>query len=194
MARTPKAPLPSVPARRGRKPKQAEPLQLAAVTDDSAADAQATISKVASVTPDSAPTRNKPGRKPKQRAEIAMPALSDEEEQQPEMDLGQPDAAVEQAPAQVDEAMADMAGPASADADGFATSSDAGQGDVAPTASQDGSDQLRPAARWDKTADAVQFDWPAIEQTAAQVGPNQIMAKLLLAARAEGANSRWPLA
>ena len=41
--------------------------------------------------------------------------------------------------------------------------------------------------------DTVQFDWPAIERTAAEDGPNQGMAKLLVAARAEGANSRWPL-
>jgi len=39
----------------------------------------------------------------------------------------------------------------------------------------------------------VRFDWPAIERTASQDGPNQGMAKLLIAARAEGANSRWPL-
>jgi len=39
----------------------------------------------------------------------------------------------------------------------------------------------------------VRFDWSAIERTAAQEGPNQGMAKLLVAARAEGANSRWPL-
>jgi len=38
----------------------------------------------------------------------------------------------------------------------------------------------------------VQFDWPAIEQVAAQDGPNQGMAKLLVAARAEGGQSRWP--
>ena len=48
------------------------------------------------------------------------------------------------------------------------------------------------AAQWDRAADHVTFDWPAIERTAAEDGPNQAMAKLLLAARAEGANSRWP--
>ncbi len=37
----------------------------------------------------------------------------------------------------------------------------------------------------------VTFDWPPIERTAAQDGPNQAMAKLLVVARAEGANSRW---
>ena len=51
----------------------------------------------------------------------------------------------------------------------------------------------KPAAHWDRTTDAVQFDWPAIEQTASHEGANQGMAKLLIAARAEGANSRWPL-
>ena len=48
------------------------------------------------------------------------------------------------------------------------------------------------AAHWDRTTDRVQFDWPAIERVAAQDGPNQALAKLLVAARAEGAQSRWP--
>jgi len=52
---------------------------------------------------------------------------------------------------------------------------------------------VKPAAHWDRATDAVQFDWPAIEQTASHEGANQGMAKLLIAARAEGANSRWPL-
>jgi len=52
---------------------------------------------------------------------------------------------------------------------------------------------MRPAAIWDRATDTVRFDWPEIERTAAQEGPNQGMAKLLVAARAEGANSRWPL-
>ena len=48
------------------------------------------------------------------------------------------------------------------------------------------------AARWDAHTGTTTFDWPAIEQVAASDGPNQAMAKLLLAARAEGASSRWP--
>jgi len=48
------------------------------------------------------------------------------------------------------------------------------------------------AAKWNAAMGTISFDWPAIEQTAAAQGPNQVMAKLLLAARAEGANSRWP--
>ena len=47
-------------------------------------------------------------------------------------------------------------------------------------------------AKWNAAMGTISFDWPAIEQTAAVEGPNQVMAKLLLAARAEGANSRWP--
>ena len=49
-----------------------------------------------------------------------------------------------------------------------------------------------PAAHWDRATDRVQFDWPTIGRVAAQDGPNQAMAKLLVAARAEGAQSRWP--
>ncbi len=50
----------------------------------------------------------------------------------------------------------------------------------------------KPAAQWDRTTDTAHFDWSEIERTASQQGPNQVMAKLLLAARDEGANSRWP--
>lgn len=51
----------------------------------------------------------------------------------------------------------------------------------------------KPAAHWDRATDTARFDWSAIERTAAQEGLNQGMAKLLIAARAGGANSRWPL-
>jgi len=49
-----------------------------------------------------------------------------------------------------------------------------------------------PAAGWDAETGTATFEWSIIEQVAATGGPNQVMAKLLLAARAEGANSRWP--
>jgi len=49
------------------------------------------------------------------------------------------------------------------------------------------------AAQWDHATDTVRFDWPAIEQMASRDGPHQGTAKLLIAARAQGANSRWPL-
>ena len=48
------------------------------------------------------------------------------------------------------------------------------------------------AARWDAKTGTASFDWSAIEHVAETPGPNQPMAKLLLAARAEGASSRWP--
>ena len=61
-----------------------------------------------------------------------------------------------------------------------------------PSPAEDAAAPSKPAARWDPAADTVQFDWPEIEQTASRPGPNQVMAKLLVAARAEGATSRWP--
>ncbi len=66
--------------------------------------------------------------------------------------------------------------------------------DAAPSrSSADTSVPSKSAAHWDRATDTVRFDWPEIERTASQEGPNQGMAKLLVAARAEGANSRWPL-
>jgi hypothetical protein len=66
--------------------------------------------------------------------------------------------------------------------------------DAAPPAPEaKAASPAKPAAQWDRASDRVHFDWPEIERTAAQDGPNQGMAKLLIAARAEGADSRWPL-
>lgn len=61
-----------------------------------------------------------------------------------------------------------------------------------PASAEDTAAPSKPAVRWDPAAGTVQFDWPEIEQTASRPGPNQVMAKLLIAARAEGATSRWP--
>ena len=122
-----------------------------------------------------------------------MPALPDADEQQPAMNLDQSGATMEQAPAQDDAIATKMAYSVGAVDGGATASSDAIVDRAPPASSQNGSDQAKPAARWDRAADTVQFDWPAIERTAAQDGPNQVMAKLLVAARAEGANSRWPL-
>ena len=49
------------------------------------------------------------------------------------------------------------------------------------------------AARWDRVVDKTSFGWRVIERMAARAGPNQAMAKLLLAARAEGAPPRRTL-
>jgi hypothetical protein len=89
----------------------------------------------------------------------------------------------------MDVAHADMANGSEMHASGgeenVATGEPATEATPAPAAS-------KPAAQWDRTTDTAHFDWSEIERTAAQQGPNQVMAKLLLAARAEGANSRWP--
>lgn len=186
MARTPKAaPLPPIPARRGRKPKTSEPIEFAAATNGAVEEAEAVEVEAATVTPVEKPARGKPGPKPKPRSKAAAPAL-------PEQDDGQPDIVLEQAPDQDDAMIAEMAYPVSADVGGATTSSDNGMYDASSAASQGGSEQAKSAARWDRAADKVQFDWPEIERTALQNGPNQVMAKLLVAARAEGANSRWP--
>ena len=66
-------------------------------------------------------------------------------------------------------------------------------GAAAPRSGLDTGTTAKPAAQWDRATDTVRFDWAEIERTASQDGPNQTMAKLLVAARAEGANSRWPL-
>ena len=194
MPRTPKTPPPPVPDRRGRKPKAAEPIEFAAATSHGIKEAKAVEVEAATVTPVKKPPRGKPGPKPKPRPEAAMLTLpAADEQQQPAMDLEQPNVAVGQASAQDDRMIAEMAYPVSADDRATPRSRDAGMNDSSPAPSQNSSEQATPAARWDQSTDTVQFDWPAIEQTAAQHGPNQIMAKLLVAARAEGANSRWPL-
>lgn len=49
-----------------------------------------------------------------------------------------------------------------------------------------------PVAQWDRAADAVRFDGPELDRIASQEDPDQGLAKLLVAARAEGVGSRWP--
>jgi len=83
-----------------------------------------------------------------------------------------------------------------------ATGSDAARPDTGPATpgrtaapssiSMDLSTPSRSAAQWDRATDTVRFDWPEVERVAAQPGPNQAIARLLLAARAEGEHSRWP--
>ncbi len=145
------------------------------------------------------PGRRGPNRRPKQSAAAAIAPVSQNgavgkrgrKSRQPEaettLDLVEDDAATAPAVSQAE-------APAS---------SDPVQPDVDPDRSGGGSQQplqdlgapapVKSAAQLDRTTDTVRFDWLAIEQIAAAAGPNQGMAKLLIAARAEGANSRWPL-
>ena len=167
------------PARRGRKKKlvtAAEP----APADDAAAE----VAQPLPMTEPPARGRKSPGRR-----KAAPPSLLDQAlEQQPEPDMASSDPAAEPASAADDTMIAEMAYPVSADDTSAAPASDS-----APQPLSHDAPSAKPAAQWDRATDAVQFDWPEIERTASQDGPNQVMAKLLVAARAEGANSRWPL-
>ena len=227
MARTPKAPPPPAPVRRGRKPK-AEPGELALAVENGASDAEPAEAEAlpdetpargkpgrkpkaepgelaltvgnaagdaepieAEAPPDEAPTRSKPGRKPKVRPEAALPTMAGDEP--PAMVVDQLDAMAEPAPAGDDAMIAEMAGPVSAGEGSAPGPASADADGMSPASGPVGSEPLPPAAWWDRASDRVRFDWPAIERTASQEGPHQAMAKLLVAARAEGAHSRWPL-
>ena len=189
----------AAPVRRGRKPKaEALPEPLAVMDSDDAvggtADADATIAD-----PTAAPVRKRPGPKPKPRADATEAApLQEDVNVKPGRMARAPDATPQPKPAADDavhvepadrQEQADGHKPATLDTTPDLAASDAaspGPGQTAAAAAQ-------PAAHWDRATDTVRFEWAAIEQTAAQDGPNQAMAKLLVAARAEGANSRWPL-
>jgi hypothetical protein len=190
------------PVRRGRKPKAAaSPEPLATMDSDDAAggsvDADGTIAD-----PVAASVRKRPGPKPKQQAgatEAAPP--QDDVQAKPGREAQAPDADPE--PASDADGEADAGpdgqqdkqeqprGPEPAMPDVIPASAASGMAPAGP--SQNVAAPAQPAAQWDRATDTVRFDWAVIERTAAQGGPNQVMAKLLVAARAEGANSRWPL-
>ena len=168
------------PVRRGRKPKAAaapEPV-VTMDSDDAAggtADADGSIAD-----PVAAPLRERPGPKPKRRAGAAeAPQLRTGAEAKPRQKARASDAAPEPVSA--------------ADGRPDATSASAASGAAPSGSSQNAATSAQPAARWDRATGTVRFDWAEIERTALQAGVNQVMAKLLVAARAEGANSRWPL-
>ena len=194
MARTPKtAPSPaSTP--RGRKPKEmASPAPVpAAATASEATKAQDATPGAASLPAPVHWTAHLPGAGPaassKVRDAAAAPSLLEQTlEQQPEAGREQP------APPGDDALIAEMAYPVSAGEGSGASAGDAATPAAQNTPAGDAPTPAKAAARWDRATDTVEFDWPEIERTASQDGPNQVMAKLLVAARAEGANSRWPL-
>ena len=129
-------------------------------------------------------------RKPKQ-PRAAVPARQDERTRSAEIASQPTEAKLPPEPAEGDELIAEMAAPVDA-----LRRDDAGPSAVEMASGASGPDALsarKAAASWDRATDTVHFDWAVIERTAAQDGPNQAMAKLLVAARAEGANARWPL-
>ena len=187
----------AAPVRRGRKPKaEALPEPLAVLDSDDAAggtvDADGTIAD-----PIAAPVRKRPGPKPKPRADATEAApLQKEAKVKPGRTARAPAATPQPLPAMDDTPHAEPTGqqeqahePATPQTTPDLPASDA----ASPGPGQDAAAAAQPAAHWDRATDTVRFEWAAIEQTAAQDGPNQAMAKLLVAARAEGANSRWPL-
>jgi len=188
-------------ARRSRKAEVSEPSPKQRPAADSEEAMQATTApNTDAVDMSGTPAGGRSGRKPKQPAiatEASLPANDDAERQSSGM-ARQADDEAGTAPV-VDndlivEAALSMDGPGSSgaidmDAEARTPTSDPARSPFSP----DTSAPSKPAAHWDRQTDTVQFDWPEIERTAAQHGPNQAMAKLLVAARAEGANSRWPL-
>ncbi len=187
------------PLRRGRKPKvaaSAEPL----TTMDS--DDAASGSADADADPIAAPVRKRPGPKPKQRAirDAAAP-LRKGAGAKPGRKARASDAApdpISAADSRPDAGTDDQQDhheqrrgpePATPEPTSALVASNA-----APSgSSQNAAASAQPAAQWDRATGTVRFDWAEIERTASQDGPNQVMAKLLVAARAEGATSRWPL-
>jgi len=189
----------AAPIRRGRKPKTdvlPEPLAMMDSDDavGGAVDADASISD-----PIAAPVRKRPGPKPKQRAGGAEAApLRSGAEAKPGRNARAPAVNPEPMPAIDDAPHAEVAGRQeqahNRELATLETAPASAASDAAPTGSgQNMATSAKSAAHWDRDTDTVRFEWAEIEQTAAQDGPNQVMAKLLVAARAEGANSRWPL-
>jgi hypothetical protein len=153
---------------------------------------------VPAAAPTKAPGGRGPGRKPKQAAGAeAAPSIQDgaaepqgQTSRPPEAEAI-PNLIEDGSPTTAAASQAETAGdndPVQPDRDPSGLADEAAQS--VPEA--EASVPAAPAAHWDQATDKVQFDWPAIERVAAQGGPNQSMAKLLVAARAEGARSRWP--
>jgi len=187
-------------ARRGRTAEATASLseRLPAVDSDEAMQA-ASAPESDAVDASDMPARGRSGRKPKQPAGVTAASLprDDDAERQGSGMAGQADEDVGTAPVVDDdlivEAALSMEGPSSSGAADMDAEPRTPTSDPARSSyNVDTSVPSKPAAHWDRATDTVQFDWPEIERTAAQPGPNQGMAKLLVAARAEGANSRWP--
>lgn len=168
--------MPPAGQRPGRKPKQRD--QAASVpTGD---EAVSPVPKPLVTLGVGAPEKAKQGRKPRQAKAASASALG-AESPIPSQPTDRPNP-LASPPTEMPKPRRGRPPKASSDADSLRSDT------VAPHSEG----PLKPAAHWDRATDSVVFDWLSIEHTAATGGPNQAMAKLLLAARAEGANSRWP--
>ena len=180
-------------SRRGRKAKSVMPEQVEPSLADSffpggqeAADTGAEVGS-------SSPAKAQRKRKSKAHSDAGMPATLDADS-----GVDAESAALELVPSSGDDQQPDVQTEniAVLSASPRKTRRRDAQGELSTKASTDvvaASQQAHSsAASWDANTGTTTFDWPAIEQVAASDGPNQAMAKLLLAARAEGADSRWP--
>jgi len=188
------------PVRRGRKPKAAASAEPLATMDSN--DAVGGSADGAIADPVAAPVHKRPGPKPKQRAGAAEAAplrkgtgakpgrkarASDATPDPMSAADSRPDAGTDGQQEQQEQ----RRGPEPATLE--PTSASAASNAAPSGSSQNAATSAQPAAQWDRATDTVRFDWVEIERTASQDGSNQVMAKLLVAARAEGATSRWPL-
>jgi len=190
------------PLRRGRKPKAAaSPEPLATMDSDDAAGGSADADG-GSADPIAAPVRKRPGPKPKQRAggDAAAPLRKGAgaklgRKARASNATPEPMSAADSRPDAGTDGQRDQQqqrrGPEPATPE--PTSASAASNAAPSGSSQNAATSAQPAAQWDRATDTMRFDWAEIERTASQDSPNQVMAKLLVAARAEGANSRWPL-
>ena len=188
MARTPKPATVPVPTRRGRKPPAAAtPSEPVILRGSDAVGVETAVTAASAEAVTRQPVQGRRGRSPKPKAGTAISSVFQSDAgQQPVADVDPLEAASGPTPAGNETSGAETAAPVSASEDGGAPSSAVVQKSSRAAAP-------KPAAQWDRATDTVRFDWAEIERTASQDGPNQAMAKLLVAARAEGANSRWPL-
>jgi len=183
---------------KGRKPKTASRMpELATAVESGYAAAEGIDAAVHTAGARDTPDRGRQGRIPKQAASTpAAPLLQENANGRRGRKSIQPEAELE--PIGHDAPNAEVIVPSEIAADGDAAPpvTDPGTPTIEAATSSSSSDTSvpsKPAAHWDRATDMIRFDWPEIEWTAAQEGSNQGMAKLLVAARAEGANSRWPL-
>ena len=193
------------PVRRGRKPKAAASAEPLATMDSDDAVGGGVDADGSIADPVAAPVRKRPGPKPKQQAGAAEAAplrtgagakpgrkarASDATPDPMSAADGKPEAGTDGQQDQQDQ-QKQLRGPEPATPE--PTSASAASNAAPSGSSQNAAASAQPAVQWDRAADTVRFDWAEIERTALQDGPNQVMAKVLVAARAEGANSRWPL-
>lgn len=190
----------TAPIRRGRKPKlTAIPpkVTVAPSGDNAAVNAIAAGGRAADI--EAPPARRRPGPKPRQRVEMAETAPLRTASVKPGRRARAPmPPASDTAPASSHQTIPALVSSPTSASDSVSGALLPGRGqaagqDATRSIASESADLAQPAAQWDRATDAVRFDWTAIQQTASREGPNQVLAKLLVAARAEGANSRWPL-